>query len=98
MQITLLGITSVDFDVIGQQLFSSYIIQILEKNLEYNDTLHQLFTDFKTANYSVRMEVLFNILIEFGIHRKLVGLIQMCLNETYSTSRIGKVCMKSFLF
>jgi hypothetical protein len=34
--------------------------------------------------------VLYNILIEFGIPRKLVGLIQMCLNETYSTVRIGK--------
>jgi hypothetical protein len=29
-------------------------------------------------------------LIEFGIPRKLVGLIQMCLNETYSRVRIGK--------
>jgi hypothetical protein len=30
---------------------------------------------------SVRREVLYNILIEFGIPRKLVGLITMCLNE-----------------
>jgi hypothetical protein len=28
--------------------------------------------------------------MEFGIPRKLVGLIIMCLNETYSTVRIGK--------
>jgi hypothetical protein len=33
---------------------------------------------------------LYNILIEFGISRKLVGLIKMCLNETYSRVRIGK--------
>jgi hypothetical protein len=32
----------------------------------------------------------YNILIEFGIPRKLVELIQMCLNETYSTVCIGK--------
>jgi hypothetical protein len=30
-------------------------------------------------------EVLYNILVQFGIPRKLVGLIKMCLNETYST-------------
>jgi hypothetical protein len=44
----------------------------------------------KKAYDSVRKEVLYNILIEFGIPRKLVGLIEMCLNETYSTVRIGK--------
>jgi hypothetical protein len=59
-----------------------YIHQILEKKWEYNDTVHQLFIDFKKAYDSVRKEVLFKILIEFGIPRKLVGLIKMCLNET----------------
>jgi hypothetical protein len=33
---------------------------------------------------------LYNILIEFGILMKLVSLIKMCLNETYSKVRIGK--------
>jgi hypothetical protein len=33
----------------------------------------------------VRREVLYNILIEFGIAMKLVGLIKMCLTEMYST-------------
>jgi hypothetical protein len=36
------------------------------------------------------MKVLHNILIEFGIPRKIVGLIKLCLNETYSRVRIGK--------
>jgi sorting nexin-29 len=58
--------------------------------LEYNGTVHQLFIDFKKAYDSVRREILYNILIEFGIPRKLVGLIKMCLNETYSTVCIGK--------
>jgi hypothetical protein len=31
-----------------------------------------------------------NILIEFGVTRKLVRLINMCLNETYSKIRIVK--------
>jgi hypothetical protein len=67
-----------------------YIRQILETKWEYNGTVHQLFIHFKKAYDSVRREVLHNILIEFGIPRKLVGLIKMCSNETYSTVRIGK--------
>jgi hypothetical protein len=33
---------------------------------------------------------LYHILTEFQIPRKLAGLIQMCLNETYSTVLTGK--------
>ena len=33
---------------------------------------------------------MYNILIEFGIPMKLVRLINMCLNETYSRVRVGK--------
>jgi hypothetical protein len=67
-----------------------YIRQILEKKWEYNGMVHQLFIDFKKAYDSVRREVLYNILIEFGVPRKLDGLIKMCLNEIYSTVHIGK--------
>jgi hypothetical protein len=67
-----------------------YIWQILEKKWEYNGTEHQLFTDFKKVYNPVRREVIYSILIEFGVPRKLVRLIQMCLNETYNTVRIGK--------
>jgi hypothetical protein len=45
---------------------------------------------------SVRREVLYNILIEFEILMKLVRLIKMCLNETYSKVRIGKHLADSF--
>jgi hypothetical protein len=34
--------------------------------------------------------VIYNILIEFGIPRKLVELIKMCLNETHNRVYIGK--------
>jgi hypothetical protein len=66
------------------------IRQILEKKWEYNETIHQLFVDNKKAYDSVRREVLYNILIEFGVPMKLVRLAEMCLNETYRNVRIGK--------
>jgi hypothetical protein len=85
----LLGTISVDFDVTDQdQIFC--ICQILGKKWEHNETVHQLFIDFKQAYDSVTREVLYNILIEFGIHMKLVRLFKMCLNETYSKVCIGK--------
>jgi hypothetical protein len=62
------------------------IRQILEKKLEYNETVPQLFIDFKKAYDSVRREVLYNILIEFGVPMKLARLIKMCLNDTYGNS------------
>jgi hypothetical protein len=54
------------------------IRQILEKKWEYKETVHQLFVDFKEAYESVRREVLYNILKEFGVHMKLARLIEMC--------------------
>ena len=52
--------------------------------------MHQLFIDVKKAYDSVRREVLYNILIEFGIPKKMVTLIKMCLTETYSGVWVGK--------
>ena len=43
------------------------------------------------------MYVLYNILIEFGIAMKLIRLIKMCLNETYSRVRLGKHLSDMFL-
>ncbi|KAJ4430268.1 hypothetical protein ANN_22480 [Periplaneta americana] len=54
------------------------------------ETIHQLFIDFKKTYDSVKREVLYDILIEFGIPKKLVRLIKMCLSETYSRVRIGQ--------
>jgi hypothetical protein len=39
---------------------------------------------------------LYNILIEFGIPKKLVKLIKMCLTETYSRIRVGKNLSEMF--
>jgi hypothetical protein len=63
---------------------------------EYNETVHQPFTVFKKSYDSGRKELLYNVLIEFGIHIKLVRLIEMCLKETYSKIRIGKHLFESF--
>jgi hypothetical protein len=81
---------------VTDQIF--YIWQILKKKWECNGTVHQLFIDFKKAYNSVRREVLYSILIEYGIPRKPVGLIQMCLNETYSMMHIGKYQSDKFSF
>ena len=45
--------------------------------------------DFKEAYDSARREVLYNILIEFGVPKKLVRLMKMCLTETYSRVWVG---------
>jgi hypothetical protein len=58
--------------------------------------VHQLFIDFKKAYDSVKREVLYNILLEFGIPKKLIKLIKIYLNETYSKVRIGKLLSDKF--
>ncbi|KAJ4434697.1 hypothetical protein ANN_23265 [Periplaneta americana] len=73
-----------------------YADDILEKKWEYKGTLHQLFIDLKKAYDSVKREVLYNILIEFGIPKKLARLIKMYLSETYIIDRIGQFLSDAF--
>jgi len=68
----------------------SAFAKYLEKKWKYNEPVHQIFIDFKKAYDLVRREVLYKILIEFGIPRKLVSLIRMSLTETCSRVRVGK--------
>ena len=82
-----------------QQVDSYHIFcirQILEKKWEYNEEVHHFFIDFKKAYDSVRRAVLYNILIEFGIPKKLVRLVKMSLTETYSRVRVGKNLSEMF--
>jgi len=51
--------------------------------------VHQLL-DVEKAYDSVMREIIYNILIEFGVPRKLVRLIKMCLTEAYSRVRVNK--------
>jgi hypothetical protein len=39
--------------------------------------MHQLFIDFKKAYDSIKREILYNILLEFGIPKKLIRLIKI---------------------
>jgi sorting nexin-29 len=73
-----------------------YIRKILKKKWEYSGKVHQLFVDIKKAYDSIKREVLYNILLESGIPKKLVRLIKMCLNETYSKVRVGKLLSDTF--
>jgi hypothetical protein len=84
------SLISTSYKILSNILLSRLSPYIDEITGEYNVTVHQLFVDFKKAYDSVRREVLYNILIEFGIAMKLIRPIKMCLNETYGKVRIGK--------
>ena len=87
MRRKLLGIINVAFDATGRLLIIySAFAKYLRKNGNTMKKVHQLFIDFKKAYVSVRREVLYKILLEFVIPRKLVRLV----TETYSRVRVGK--------
>jgi len=91
MQRKLFGIINVVFDATGQILIICFaFVKYLRKKGEYNEAVHQLFIDFKKSYDSVRREVLCNTFIEFGSPMKLLRLIKMFLNETYTRVRVGK--------
>jgi len=86
-----LGIINLDFDATGQLLIVYFVFfKCLKKKWEYSEAVHHLFINLKIAYHSVRREVLYNFLIEFDVAMKLVRLIKMCLNETYSRFQVGK--------
>jgi hypothetical protein len=66
----LLGIISVGFDTTDKLLikFLHSLNNEQKWKYSYNETIHQLFIDFKKAYESVRREVLHNILRVKGSH------------------------------
>jgi hypothetical protein len=65
---------------------------ILEQKWEFNETVLQLFIDFKKTYDSLRKEVLCKIHIESGVSMKQVRLFKMCLNKV----RINKYLSDTF--
>jgi hypothetical protein len=71
------------------------ICEILEKKWAYIEAVHQLFIGVKKTYESVWREVLYNILVQFGIPMKLVSLIKVCISEMFSRVCIGKkLCVR----
>jgi hypothetical protein len=78
MQRRLFEIFSVDFEVTSELLIiHSAFIRYWRLKWECNKAVHELFIEFKEACDSVRREVFYNILIQFGIPMRLVRLLQM---------------------
>jgi hypothetical protein len=96
MQRKQMGIINVDFDANRSITDNKFCIRkILEKNGKYKEVVRQIFIDFEKAYDSVRREI-YHILIEFGVRRKLVRLIKMCLSETYTNVHVGKNLSDTF--
>jgi hypothetical protein len=84
-------IICVDLDTAAQLLIiHSAFVKYSIKEVEYNGAVQRLFIYFKKTCDSFWREVLHNILIEFGITMKLIRLVTMCLDETYSRVCVGK--------
>jgi hypothetical protein len=86
----------VGYDATGQLLIVYRAFVKKKKKMRIKRISAQLFIDFKKAYDSVRREVLYNILIQFGIPMELARLIQMCLHETYSRAQTGKHLSDTF--
>ena len=88
MRRKLSGIINVAFDpTVRLLIIYCAFAKYFRKHGKHNEEAHQLFIDLKKPYYPVRRDVLYKILIEFGIPRKLVRLIKMSLTETYTESR-----------
>ena len=65
--------------------------------MEYNKDVCQLFIDIEKTYDSIKRESLYDILIKFGVPKKLVRLIKTCLYGTQSKVRIGNYLFTRFL-
>lgn len=68
------------------QLFT--LRQLLEKCWEFNRDLHNLFVDFKQAYDSIIRASLWTALEELGIPGKLIRMIKVCVEGSYSSIKI----------
>ena len=78
----------------ADQIFT--IRQILEKKWEFDQSVHQLYIDFKKAYDSIKREKMYEILTRWGIPKKLANLVQVCLKDTRGRVRIGNQMSETF--
>jgi hypothetical protein len=76
------------------QSYKSCVVNVIHT---YKGTVQPLFIDFEKTCDSTRNKIFYNILSELGVSLKLVRLIKMCLNQTYSKVLIN-ICLMHFLF
>jgi hypothetical protein len=62
---------------------------------EDDERVYQQFTDFKVDCGTVRREILYNVLIEFGLLQKF-GILIMYLSETYNNVSRSKRVSDNF--
>ena len=55
-----------------------------------------VFIDFEKTFDSIKREYLYDILIKFGVPKRVVRLIKTCLDGTQSKVRIGNYLSSSF--
>jgi hypothetical protein len=82
----------VDVDVTGHLLISFIAFVRYWRKYGSIKRVYQIFVDFKKACDSVGWEVLYDILIEFGVPIKLYmrRLIEICLKKIQNKFSIGK--------
>ena len=80
----------------ADQIFT--IQQILEKKWEFDQSVHQLYIDFKKVYDSIKRERMYEILTRWGIPKKLANLVQVCLKDTRGRVRIGNQMSKLLIF
>ena len=60
------------------------------------NTITKKLIDFEKAHDSIKREFLYDILIKFGVPKKLVRLIKTCIDNTRSKVRIRNYLSSSF--
>jgi len=85
----MLEIISIDFDLTGQ-LLNTYSSPNTREGVRIQQGTTSASYRLQGSLLFIWERVLYNILIEFDIPMKVVGLIKMCLTETYRTVRVGK--------
>jgi hypothetical protein len=73
----------VNFDTIDRTLIRYCVFVRYWRKWEYNGTVHQLLIHFKKVCDSVRRELLYDILTEFGTAMNLLRLIEMTIQNLY---------------